>query len=149
MDQVEGFDPEMQFLASKQETGNEWELFKENVRPLKRGRNVRLLNDALKSHTNNHLKKSLLETRRFLFLILLFYLFTFIFVFDCLFHLFLLFLLFFVLLGGWLRQLMSIKGMILCCHGSSTHSTHYSQFIFIFDSGLVECLFFFSENSNK
>lgn len=64
MDQVEGFDPEMQFLASKQETGNEWELFKENVRPLKRGRNVRLLNDALKSHTNNHLKKSLLETRR-------------------------------------------------------------------------------------
>ncbi|KAF2310276.1 hypothetical protein P3X46_021679 [Hevea brasiliensis] len=61
MDQI---DPESQFLASKQETGYEWELFKENVRPLKRGRNVRLLNDALKSHNHNQLKKSLLETRR-------------------------------------------------------------------------------------
>lgn len=60
-------DPETRFLVSKQETGNEWELFKENVRPLKRGRNVRLLNDALKSHTHNQLKKSLLETRRFAF----------------------------------------------------------------------------------
>ncbi|EEF52929.1 mitotic spindle checkpoint protein BUBR1 [Ricinus communis] len=57
-------DPETQFLASKQETGYEWELFKENVRPLKRGRNIRLLNDSLKSHTDNQLKKSLLETRR-------------------------------------------------------------------------------------
>ncbi|XP_065880570.1 mitotic spindle checkpoint protein BUBR1 [Euphorbia lathyris] len=61
--QVVGLDPESQFLASKEETGHEWELFKENVRPLKRGRNVRLLNDALKSHTQNNLK-SLLETRR-------------------------------------------------------------------------------------
>ncbi|KAF2310813.1 hypothetical protein GH714_017431 [Hevea brasiliensis] len=63
MDQIDGLDPELQFLASKQETSYEWELFKENVRPLKGGRNVRLLNDALKSHAHNQLKKSLLETR--------------------------------------------------------------------------------------
>ncbi|KAK3014335.1 hypothetical protein RJ639_008928 [Escallonia herrerae] len=57
-------DPETEFLASKQETGHEWELFKENVRPLKRGRNVKLLNDALKSYSDNQLKKSLLDQRR-------------------------------------------------------------------------------------
>ncbi|XP_031120724.1 mitotic spindle checkpoint protein BUBR1 [Ipomoea triloba] len=57
-------DPETEFLASKQETGNEWELFKENVRPLKRGRNISLLNDALKSHSDFELKKSLLDKRR-------------------------------------------------------------------------------------
>ncbi|KAF9686559.1 hypothetical protein SADUNF_Sadunf02G0001800 [Salix dunnii] len=57
-------DPETEFLASKQETGNEWELFKENVRPLKRGRNVGLLNQALKSHSDLQLKKSLIDTRR-------------------------------------------------------------------------------------
>ncbi|KAH8514923.1 hypothetical protein H0E87_003686 [Populus deltoides] len=57
-------DPETEFLASKQETGNEWELFKENVRPLKRGRNVGLLNQALKSHSDYQLKRSLLDTRR-------------------------------------------------------------------------------------
>ncbi|KAL6527191.1 Mitotic spindle checkpoint protein bubr1 [Orobanche gracilis] len=59
-------DPEMEFLASKQETGNEWELFKENVRPLKRGRNVGLLNGALKSQSNSQLKTSLLPHRRML-----------------------------------------------------------------------------------
>lgn len=58
-------DPETEFLASKQETGNEWELFKENVRPLKRGRNISLLNDALKCHSDFQLKKSLLDKRRF------------------------------------------------------------------------------------
>lgn len=57
-------DPEMEFLASKQETGNEWELFKENVRPLKRGRNVALLNTALKSHSSSALKTQLLHHRR-------------------------------------------------------------------------------------
>ncbi|MBA0808804.1 hypothetical protein Gohar_024514 [Gossypium harknessii] len=57
-------DPETEFLSSKRQTGNEWELFKENVRPLKRGRNVDLLNHALKAHTNDQLKKSLLENRR-------------------------------------------------------------------------------------
>lgn len=64
-------DPETVFLASKEETGNEWELYKENVRPLKRGRNVRLLNHALKSQSDNQLKKSLLDHRRS------FHLFTF------------------------------------------------------------------------
>ncbi|KAK2660999.1 hypothetical protein Ddye_007532 [Dipteronia dyeriana] len=62
--QIKNIDPETAFLLSKQETGFEWELFKENVRPLKRGRNVRLLNQSLTSHNNNQLKKNLLETRR-------------------------------------------------------------------------------------
>ncbi|CAM8974879.1 unnamed protein product [Rhodiola kirilowii] len=57
-------DLETQFLYSKQQTGNEWELFKENVRPLKRGRNVQMLNTALKLNTDCHIKKSLLEKRR-------------------------------------------------------------------------------------
>ncbi|KFK31015.1 hypothetical protein AALP_AA6G057300 [Arabis alpina] len=61
---VEISDPESEFLASKQETGFEWELFKENVRPLKRGRNVRLLNHALKSHTDHQLTKTLIDKRR-------------------------------------------------------------------------------------
>jgi checkpoint serine/threonine-protein kinase len=65
--QMERLDPETEFLLSKRQTGNEWELFKENVRPLKRGRKVELLNDALKSHNDNQLKKSLLENRRFIF----------------------------------------------------------------------------------
>ncbi|CAA0838469.1 Mitotic spindle checkpoint protein BUBR1 [Striga hermonthica] len=57
-------DPEMEFLAAKKETGNEWELFKENVRPLKRGRKVGLLNGALKSHSDYQLRNSLLQHRR-------------------------------------------------------------------------------------
>ncbi|GMH04986.1 hypothetical protein Nepgr_006826 [Nepenthes gracilis] len=61
-------DPETVFLKTKQQkTGGEWEMFKENVRPLKRGRNVKLLNDALKSHSHmnmSQLKNSLLQTRR-------------------------------------------------------------------------------------
>ncbi|KAH7839692.1 hypothetical protein Vadar_007395 [Vaccinium darrowii] len=63
--EILSLDPETEFLYSKQATtGNEWELFKENVKPMKRGRNVRLLNDALKSHSDSQLKKSLLQTRR-------------------------------------------------------------------------------------
>lgn len=62
---VEISDPESAFLSSNQETGFEWELFKENVRPLKRGRNVRLLNHALKSHSHHQLTNDLLEKRRF------------------------------------------------------------------------------------
>ncbi|XP_057445191.1 mitotic spindle checkpoint protein BUBR1 [Lotus japonicus] len=61
--EIEKVDAETAFLASKRESGNEWEIFKENVRPLKRGRNVDLLNHALKSHTDNNLKKSLLHHR--------------------------------------------------------------------------------------
>lgn len=57
-------DPEAEFLNSKQETGYEWELFKENVRPLKRGRNVSILNHALKSHSDHQLRKDLVEKRR-------------------------------------------------------------------------------------
>lgn len=64
MEDVQRLDPETEFLCSKQETGNEWELFKENVRPLKRGRNIHLLNNALKAQTDNQLKHSLLENRR-------------------------------------------------------------------------------------
>lgn len=57
-------DPETAFLTSERRTGNEWELFKENVRPLKRGRNVELLNEALRSQSDHALKKSLVEKRR-------------------------------------------------------------------------------------
>ncbi|XAR64674.1 hypothetical protein NMG60_11008446 [Bertholletia excelsa] len=65
MENIEiSLDPETEFLYSKRETGNEWELFKENVKPMKRGRNVHLLNNALKSQIDNQLKKSLLDTRR-------------------------------------------------------------------------------------
>ncbi|XP_027362184.1 mitotic spindle checkpoint protein BUBR1 [Abrus precatorius] len=62
--EIQKIDLETEFLASKRESGNEWETFKENVRPLKRGRNVNVLNHALKSHTDNNLKKSLLQHRR-------------------------------------------------------------------------------------
>ncbi|XP_043708354.1 mitotic spindle checkpoint protein BUBR1 isoform X2 [Telopea speciosissima] len=64
MEDLQNLDPETEFLASNQQTGNEWELFKENVKPLKRGRNIGLLNNALKSQFDNGLKKSLLENRR-------------------------------------------------------------------------------------
>lgn len=64
IEKIEMLDPESEFLASKRETGNEWELFKENVRPLKRGRKVEILNDALKAQTDNQLKKSLFDQRR-------------------------------------------------------------------------------------
>ncbi|GAA0141703.1 non-receptor serine/threonine protein kinase [Lithospermum erythrorhizon] len=57
-------DPETVFLASSQETGHEWELYKENVRPLKRGRKIDLLNHALKSTTDVKIKKGLIEKRR-------------------------------------------------------------------------------------
>ncbi|GER36642.1 S-adenosylmethionine:tRNAribosyltransferase-isomerase [Striga asiatica] len=56
--------PETEFLVAKKETGNEWELFKENVRPLKRSRKVGLLNGALKSHSDYQLRNSLLQHRR-------------------------------------------------------------------------------------
>ncbi|KAG4917369.1 hypothetical protein JHK85_055650 [Glycine max] len=64
MEKITTIDPETEFLASKRKNGNEWETFKENVRPLKRGRNVNLLNHALNSHTDNQLKKSLVQQRR-------------------------------------------------------------------------------------
>ncbi|KAK4804973.1 hypothetical protein SAY86_004790 [Trapa natans] len=57
-------DPETEFLASKRQTGNEWELFKENVRPLKRGRKIDVLNEALKSHSDKEIRKSLHDQRR-------------------------------------------------------------------------------------
>ena len=49
----------------------EWDKYKENVRPLKRGRNVKILNDALKSHSLPSLKQSLLLTRRYPLILLL------------------------------------------------------------------------------
>ncbi|CAA7408027.1 unnamed protein product [Spirodela intermedia] len=63
-DLLASLDPETEFLASKRQTGNEWELFKENVRPLKRGRKVELLNEALKSQSDNVLRKALIDKRR-------------------------------------------------------------------------------------
>jgi hypothetical protein len=43
----------------------EWETFKENVRPLKRGRNVGLLNSALKAHADPAQRAALLAERRY------------------------------------------------------------------------------------
>lgn len=43
----------------------EWETFKENVRPLKRGRNVGLLNRALKAHADPAQRAALLAARRY------------------------------------------------------------------------------------
>ena len=45
--------------------GAEWEAFKENVRPLKRGRDVSLLNRALKAHADPSQRAALLATRRY------------------------------------------------------------------------------------
>lgn len=63
-DEIERLDPETEYLMSTRRAGNEWEMFKENVRPLKRGRNINLLNTALNAHNHNRLKKSLLDNRR-------------------------------------------------------------------------------------
>ncbi|CAN6454178.1 unnamed protein product [Victoria cruziana] len=61
---MEEVDMEMAFLATGKPTGDEWELYKENVKPLKRGRNVHLLNEALSCNNDNFSKKFLLEHRR-------------------------------------------------------------------------------------
>lgn len=45
--------------------GAEWETFKENVRPLKRGRDVSKLNRALKAHVDPAQRAALLEARRY------------------------------------------------------------------------------------
>lgn len=58
------FDPEAEFILSKRKTGNEWELYKENVKPLKRGREIEILNNVLKSSADSDGRKALLETRR-------------------------------------------------------------------------------------
>lgn len=58
--------------------GFEWEVYKENVRPLKRGRNVKLLNHALRSQADRNLQASLLGTRRHSSLTLLPFLPTFL-----------------------------------------------------------------------
>jgi checkpoint serine/threonine-protein kinase len=44
--------------------GAEWETFKENVRPLKRGRDVSLLNRAFKAQADPAQRAALLDTRR-------------------------------------------------------------------------------------
>lgn len=75
-DGCEVMDPESQFLLEMrlkskrphedidEEDEFEWDNYKENVRPLKRGRNIKLLNQSLKSQSNLPLKHSLLLTRR-------------------------------------------------------------------------------------
>ena len=45
--------------------GAEWETFKENVRPLKRGRDVSKLNRALKAQVDPAQRAALLEARRY------------------------------------------------------------------------------------
>ncbi|KAE8037409.1 hypothetical protein FH972_009998 [Carpinus fangiana] len=69
--EVQRLDPETEFLLSSRQTGTERELFKESVKPLKQGRKVEILNDSLKSHNDNRLKKSLLEHQRSIYLLCL------------------------------------------------------------------------------
>ncbi|XP_021717798.1 mitotic spindle checkpoint protein BUBR1 [Chenopodium quinoa] len=78
-DHHEIMDPESQFLMEmrlkskrphqseedeQDDDEFEWDNYKENVRPLKRGRNIKILNESLKSHSNIPLKHSLLLNRR-------------------------------------------------------------------------------------
>lgn len=74
----EKMDPESKYLMEMRENSKRtheseeeepedeflWDNQKENVRPLKKGRNVKLLNESLKSHYHLPLKQSLLLTRR-------------------------------------------------------------------------------------
>lgn len=132
MEDVQSLDPETEFLCTKQETGNEWELFKENVRPLKRGRNIHLLNHALRSQTNSRLKDSLLENRRSSFSYSFFPLYVLLVrilgsrssLFSPLTS-FLVFGFFFSLgsLGGWFRRLTNTKETILSNRGFSQCSS--------------------------
>eukprot|EP01018_Ginkgo_biloba_P032212 Gb_18619 [translate_table: standard] len=64
MDENAVIDAETESLMSKREDGNEWETYKENVKPLKGGRKVKLLNEALKAQQDNSFKQSLLDKRR-------------------------------------------------------------------------------------
>ncbi|KAJ3679013.1 hypothetical protein LUZ60_017024 [Juncus effusus] len=54
----------VQMALGNVETGLEWEMFQENIRPLKRGRNISLLNQSLKAQIDPALRSQLIQTRK-------------------------------------------------------------------------------------
>ncbi|XP_078161903.1 BUB1-related (BUB1: budding uninhibited by benzymidazol 1) [Carex rostrata] len=57
-------DEVVQMKLGNVELGTEWEMFKENIRPLKRGRNISMLNRSLKAQIDPKFKSQLAQTRR-------------------------------------------------------------------------------------
>lgn len=57
-------DEVVQMKLGNVELGTEWEMFKENIRPLKRGRNISMLNRSLKAQIDPKFKSQLVQTRR-------------------------------------------------------------------------------------
>ncbi|KAJ1703411.1 hypothetical protein LUZ63_003190 [Rhynchospora breviuscula] len=57
-------DEVVQMKLGNVELGTEWEMFKENIRPLKRGRNISMLNRSLKAQIDPKFKSELIQTRR-------------------------------------------------------------------------------------
>lgn len=64
MDEFEVLNREAESSLSKQDGGHEWEVYKENVKPLKEGRKVKLLNQALKAQQRSSFKNSFRDERR-------------------------------------------------------------------------------------
>lgn len=61
-------DEVVQMKLGNVELGTEWEMFKENIRPLKRGRNISMLNRSLKAQTDPKFKSQLIQIRRYLYI---------------------------------------------------------------------------------
>lgn len=59
-------DEVVQMKLGNVELGTEWEMFKENIRPLKRGRNIAMLNRSLKAQIDPKFKSELIQNRRYL-----------------------------------------------------------------------------------
>lgn len=64
MDEFEVLNKEAESSMSKQDGGHEWEIYKENVKPLKEGRKIKLLNQALKAQQRSSFKNSFRDERR-------------------------------------------------------------------------------------
>lgn len=64
MDEFEVLNREAESSMSKQDGGHEWEIYKENVKPLKEGRKIKLLNQALKAQQRSSFKNSFRDERR-------------------------------------------------------------------------------------
>lgn len=64
MDEFEVLNREAESATSKQDGGHEWEVYKENVKPLKEGRKIKLLNQALKAQQRSSFKNSFRDERR-------------------------------------------------------------------------------------
>lgn len=64
MDEFEVLNREAESSMSEQDGGHEWEIYKENVKPLKEGRKIKLLNQALKAQQRSSFKNSFRDERR-------------------------------------------------------------------------------------